>query len=370
MVGKTVLISSLNADSMINQAMLFKKLVEKSEYEAVFKSMISLKDLESDDVIAGAWFQLATINFIGDAIVPYILSDKPKFLYVTCEGYLTKGNVINSNITKCEFIAVSNYVRECLVNSGLKVKKVVHHAVDWRLCGEIRNKNQYQKRQIDNYAKDKIKFIVVARHDPRKNLKNFAEALKILNDKGYQNDYIVFLITDESAKELFEGINNVVFIKPFGGSSHELILGYIASCDYLIHPAVCEGFGLPVLEANAVGIPAIHCDFPPLNEFSSSEFNFTFSYIDKQIVKANAYQNWIFHLFTPDMLAEVIAYAIDVYKNSKDEYNEYCIKAREWTKNWDYHIKYAELMKELKLKIPAEVLELINLHDDEIIEIN
>ena len=731
MVGRTVYISPLQADSMLNQANLFKKLLQECGYEGVFKSTITVEDLNKDDVAGAIWFQLASINFIGDAIVPYILGRKPKVLYVTIEGVLTKGNVVHSNIKRCEFVAVSNFVKECLQSVGLKVRKVVHHAIDWKLCGAIHKRNLIQRRQIQQYAKDRVKFIVVARDDPRKNLKGLAEAMKILNKKGYEKDYVVFLISDESAKQKFQGINNAVFIKGFGGSAHEFVLGYMACCDYLIHPAFClppdtkiicydgvkpisevkegdlvlthkgrfrrvtrvfkryykgeligikpvkmdrwiwmtpehpilaikkpwcwskrklaneilskiqpfwimakditkkhavivpkvkdddisintykllkdtskklvlkddmvytvsrnqfgatfihpnvkpipatinpsneflelsgyyiaegcsdengiaicfsqlekdkieraleliskfgmkprltlstrnraiqwgtgrlwgllfgrlygrkahekrvppfllqlpkdkleilfkamfegdgyidkhnyhyyntvseelaletfllliklgylpsfydetntnhgykvgfsknerftrakqneqymflpieeikvkpyegyvynleveednsyvaeciavhncEGFGLPVLEAMAVGRPCIHADYPPLNEFTSPDFNFMFNYVDKQAVKCNIYQYWLFHIFTPDMLAEMISYAIDVYKNSKDEYQEYCTKAREHTKNWDYHIKYVELMKELNLVIPRELIDYV-----------
>ena len=369
MKGNIVYISPLQADSMLNQANLFKKLIEECGYQGIFKSTISVEDLNSDDVAGGIWFQLASINFIGDAVVPYLLGKKPKALYVTCEGVLTRGNITHSNVTRCEFIAVSNFVRECLIQSGLKVKKVVHHAIDWKLCGEIHKRNLIQRRKIEQYAKDRVKFIVVARNDPRKNLKGLADAMRILNNKGYEKDYVVFLITDDSAKQIFEGVNNAVFIKGFGGSAHEFVLGYMACCDYLIHPAFCGGFELPILEANAVGIPAIHQDAPPMNEFTSPDFNFVFNYIDKQPVKANQYQYWIFHTFTPDMLAEVIAYAIDIYKNSPDEYKEYCTKAREWTKDWDYHVKYVELMKELKLAIPKELYDFVKSKGDWIVEL-
>jgi len=369
MVGRVVYISPLQAESMLNQANLFKKLLQECGYDAVFKSTITVEDLNKDDTAGAIWFQLATINFIGDAIVPYILGKKPKVLYVTIEGVPTRGNVAHSNIKRCEFVAVSNFVKECLQSVGLKVRNVVHHAIDWKLCGEIHKKNIIQRRQIQQYAKDRVKFIVVARDDPRKNLKGLAEAMKILNKKGYEKDYVVFLITEDSAKQKFEGINNAVFIKSFGGSAHEFILGYMACCDYLIHPAFSGGFELPILEANAVGIPAIHQDAPPMNEFTSPDFNFMFNYIDKQAVKCNMYQYWIFHIFTPDMLAEMIAYAIDVYKNHKDEYQEYCTKAREWTKNWDYHVKYVELMRELKLAIPKDLIDYVKHGLDWIIEI-
>ena len=131
-------------------------------------------------------------------------------------------------------------------------------------------------------------------------------------------------------------------------------------------------YNLEVEEDNSYvveGIAVHNCDYAPLNEFSSPDFNFMFNYIDKQAVKCNMYQYWIFHIFTPDMLAEMIAYAIDVYKNHKDEYQEYCTKAREWTKNWDYHVKYVELMRELRLAIPKDLIDYVKHGLDWIIEI-
>ena len=347
-----ILISPLQADSMINQANLFKKLLEESGFDVEMKSTITFRDLEDNNVKGAIWFQLATPPFVSDAVVTYLMSNnKPCVLYVTIEGVPKRGAVAHSNITRCQFVAVSNFVKDCLRSVGIKVKRVVHHAIDWKLCGEIEKYNRIQQKIIESKAKDKVRFIVVARDDPRKNLKGLADALKILDKKGLSKEFILFLITDETAKEKFEGLNNVVFLKPFGGSDHKTILGYIKACHYLIQPSFCEGFGLPVLEANAVGIPAIHCDMPPLNEFTSPDFNFMFNYIDKQLVKSVT-QYWIFHVFPPDFLAEMIEFAIDVFKNNKDEYNEYCTKAREWTKEWDYRVKYVDLMDELKLPLP------------------
>jgi len=350
---------------MINQAQLFKKLLEQKGYRAIFRSALATHQLHQDDVIGAIYFQLATINFIDNAIVTQLLSKKPVVIYVTIEGIPTKANFLHTNAHRCEFVTVSNFVRECLENVGLRVSRVVHHAIDWEQCGKIINKNQWQKSELERIANDKVKFIVVARDDPRKNLKGLADAMEILNNKGYKDRYVVFLITDDSAKAKFSNIPNAVILRNFGGAPYELILGYISASNYLIQPSYCEGFGLPILEANACGVPAIHTDAPPMNEFSSEEFNFLFNYIEKQPVKANPYQYWIFHLFTPRMLAEMMAYAIDIYENKKDEYEEYRIKAREHTREWDYKKKYIELLRELR--VTPEGFEMIG--HDEIMEI-
>ncbi|HIP92674.1 MAG TPA: hypothetical protein EYH25_04420, partial [Thermotoga sp.] len=222
-----VLVSPLQADSMINQANLFKKLLEESGFEVEFKSTITFRDLEDNNVKGAIWFQLATPPFIGDAVVTYLMSNKPCVLYVTIEGVPKRGAVAHSNIPRCQFVAVSHFVKDCLKSVGLKVKRVVHHAIDWEFCGKIDKYTRIEQKIVENKAKDKVRFIVVARDDPRKNLKGLADALKILDKKGLSKEFVVFLITNDTAKEKFQGLSNVVFLKPFGGSDHKTILGYM-----------------------------------------------------------------------------------------------------------------------------------------------
>jgi len=115
----------------------------------------------------------------------------------------------------------------------------------------------------------------------------------------------------------------------------------------------CEGFGLPVLESMAVKTPVIHCWFEPLSEFSTPDGNFVFDPIETKFVAnktpSGIIQQWLFHLYDPEHLADMIKYAIDVYFNSPEEYANYCEIVYETAKNWDYHKVYPKLLKHLKL---------------------
>jgi len=109
----------------------------------------------------------------------------------------------------------------------------------------------------------------------------------------------------------------------------------------------CEGFGLPVLEANSLGVPAIHSWFPPLSEFSSQEFNFVFNYLLERPMKTRSGQFFIMHEYVPDMLADMIDYALDVFYNSREEYEDYSAKAIEHASRWDYRLIYPRLLDHL-----------------------
>jgi len=169
----------------------------------------------------------------------------------------------------------------------------------------------------------------------------------MLNDKNIQN-YIVLLHTDASAQSLFNK-PNCFLLSHFGSKSYVDTLALMAACDYLIFPSVCEGFGLPVLESNAVGKPSIHCMFPPLSEFSSDKFNFVWDYDIKEIVKQDNLQYWIFHDYPEFVLADTMKWAIDVFYDSKQEYQEYCQRAKEHAKKWSYKKIYPRLLKHLNI---------------------
>ena len=334
-----ILISPLYATSVLNQAWLIRRLIESKGYDCEFKSTISVFDIKNENNVGFLWFTLATIQFIGDAIFPYLYCDKPKAVYVTVEGIPTKANVLCSNLDKLQLVANSKFTKESLERVGLNVVDVVHHAINWNLCDKI----SLNPKGLGNKFTDKCKLIYVGRNDPRKALDRLSKAIDILNEKGVK-DWVLFLHTEASAKDMFDK-PNCVLLPNFGGFSYEDTLHLIASCDYLVFPTMCEGFGLPLLEANALGKPAIHCWFPPLSEFSSKDFNFVFDYIEEAWAKCGATQYWIFHQYAPEQLAEMIMYAIDVYHNSKEEYQEYCFKAKKHAKNWDYKKIYKKLLK-------------------------
>jgi len=342
-----VIISPLLAHSIVNQAELIKKLVEELGYRAVYQTTISSHDVRRDENVAFLWVRLALAEFLGGVTSVYMNCKKPKAIYVTIEGVPTKGNVLYSPLKNLEFIANSNFTAECLSTVGFKVVDVIHHGIDIEECEKAIKAAPKKWGFLKDRCKDRCKVLYVGRNDPRKALSKLSTAINMVNET--HRDRVVFIIySEESAGNLFKQ-ENVIFLPMFGRHSHVDVLALMAYCDYLVFPSVSEGFGLPVLEANAVGRPAIHCWFPPLNEFSNDYFNFVWDYETKELVKCGLSQYWIFHQYPDEILAESIVAAIDTFFESKERYEEYCEKAKEHARQWDYRKVYRKLLGHLKL---------------------
>jgi len=340
-----VVISPLVAPSTLGQAELIKKLLVEKGFEVEFKRTITQRDEKDQKVYGYIWVQLANMIFLGEAIVPYLLYKKPKVVYVTIEGIPTKANILNPNFTKIEMIANSHFTRRCLEQAGFTVKDVVHHAIDLKMVEEAKEEGQKLRKILKEKYGDKVFFLYVGRNDPRKNLPTLSKAVDMLNEKR-KDDYVLLLHSEPSVTEIFHQ-ENVHLISTVGSVSHKAVFQLYHAVDYVVFPTKCEGFGLPLIEANACGKPVIHALIPPLDEFTCKYCNFVFDYVEEKIVKCNLAQYWIFHEFPPEFLADMMEYALDTYLNEKKQYQKYCNVARRRAKNFDYHQVYSKLLAHL-----------------------
>lgn len=343
-----VLFSPFVATSVMNQVHLIRRAIEEKDRVVVLKNYISLRDARNRDVEAILWFKLALPEMLHELAYVYLMTPKPKAIYVTIEGVPILSPHIDDNLMRLDIIANSFFTKECLTSVGMRVIDVVHHAIDYELCKKIYEKKEAMKKVLHEKYKDKCILLVNARNDPRKGFPLLVKALDMVN-QTHHGKFKVIVHTDKMPPEL-QRKPYVVTLSKFGALPYINVLRLMASVDYLIFPSVCEGFGLPVLEANAVGTPVIHAWFPPLSEFSSKEFNFVFNYFERKLVRPQSGQYWVFHLYDPEWLADMIKYAIDTYFESREEYENYCAQAHEHAEKWDYRKRYIALLRHLHIK--------------------
>jgi len=346
----TLLICPTKAPPFLNQADLIAKLAKEKGHRVKLVDYISLRELKDEENDAFLWITLGCKEFLGEVLWPAIyardyLPKKRLLAYCTIEGRPT-GLVHNPNYQYIPVVAVSEFAYDNIKKSIPTIMGYVHHGIDTKVCDRV-YKSKAMKKKLDEKYGDRVKFLFVARDDPRKGIDKLRNALDLVNEKC-KEDFVLLLISTKKVEEYLKA-DNVVLVETFGTKPYLTILRYMAAVDYGMFPSQLEGFGLPLLEFNAVGTPVLHCWIPPLTEFSSEEFNFVWDWIDRYPVKCSHSQEWLFFDYLEEDLAQAWMDAIRIFKESKEEYEEYCQKAKEHAKRWDYHNVYPTLLSFLGL---------------------
>jgi glycosyltransferase involved in cell wall biosynthesis len=98
-----------------------------------------------------------------------------------------------------------------------------------------------------------------------------------------------------------------------------------SSLDVLLNPAMGEGFGLPVLEAQACGVPAIVTDFTAMSEVCGAGWKCGF---DRVRTPMRSWQAW------PNV-EEIVESLEACYRLSEQERSELSARAREHAQQYD-----------------------------------
>ncbi len=175
-----------------------------------------------------------------------------------------------------KIIAVSNFTKSEILKSYLNVKegkiKVIHNGYDdskYKIIGNEDKKVEILKK----YGLEYPYFLYVGRLEKKKNTPNLLEAFSILKE-DYPN-WSIYLSLVGSASYGFDEVKYV--IEDFNLSSYINIPGWIDEKDMpyiyssalaFIFPTKHEGFGIPVIEAMASGVPTAVSNLEVLKEVS------------------------------------------------------------------------------------------------------
>ena len=114
--------------------------------------------------------------------------------------------------------------------------------------------------------------LVLGTLEPRKNLKNLFQAVRILIAEGSWPKEKKLIIVgakgwqDASISDDVKKLSALDVARRLGYISRESLPGIFAGAQALLMPSLYEGFGMPVAEALAVGCPVVCSDIPSFRE--------------------------------------------------------------------------------------------------------
>ncbi len=265
----------------------------------------------------------------------------PTILYTTVEGKPRRDLIPKWYYKLDNIVCNSNFTKQMVESVGFEVLDVVYHGVDLE---SIRTSKQHvgviRKKLIE---KVKSEFIVgtVAMNHPRKGLEYLAKVAEIVYQKN--KDIKFYLITTSFTKQ----VPNLYVDTSFGSLSRIEILAWFGAINYLLIPSLAEGFCLPLIEANAHGVPAIHPDYEPLSEITcDANFKVKVNYVFYNDTGDGI--EYEFHTYDVNEMADRVLEAYDIYKNYKSKYEDLKAKAIENAKRFDIYKVYPKIYKILE----------------------
>jgi glycosyltransferase involved in cell wall biosynthesis len=269
------------------------------------------------------------------------VSGVPAVYYATVEGALDRRHVMQW-MSGVRYVANSGYVAGKLQDARLPVAGVVHHGIDLdeverarRLAGQA----AARMRELGADPERDIVAVTVASGHPRKGLDRLAQIAAVAGQR--EPSFKFFVITDESGATWLQGASNVIVYPAFGELEREEVLSYIAAARVYVQPSLAEGFCLPVLEAHALGVPAVHADLPPLREYSAGwrvpARGVTRARIDSGII-------YEMHEYDVSEFAEVLLQVADLVRRGDSAVDDYRERALRVAQELDARRVYPALL--------------------------
>jgi glycosyltransferase involved in cell wall biosynthesis len=272
----------------------------------------------------------------------------PCVYYGVVEGLIDVKNIYAWMLEE-RYIAVSNYVKEKLEESGIPVEDVVYQGVDMEEVKHVRENIHLGEKYILDAGIDPSKYIVVtavASSLPSKGLWWLAKTAKVVAKLDIKIKFLV--VTDERGLEYFNGLDNVVAKPDFGVLDITLTLAIVGTSHIHAVPSLAEGFGLTILEAMALGVPVVHADLPPTREFS---VGWRVPVVDVvKFVQKRPYHSGIIyehHLYKVDDFAKTVVEVAEMVRNNDEAVKQYRQRAVEKATELDIRNVYTKLIRKV-----------------------
>jgi len=330
MKGGIILVTNIHSVSLSLQAFLIRKLLEENGYFVIYgDDYLNQKgrDLSFRPIIVD--------TLIGDGVKMYatvfLSYASPKILYLSAEGHVNT-NIHNASLYNCyDIYTCSHFTKEFLLEADMKVKGVIHHAVDLAECNEA-------LKQPIIFQKPNKKFVWFFYIGGNRKRKRQDIMLEVFREAQKKLDYNIGLQYIADIDDLIQPNDKyIIKMAGFGSLSHLNVMRHLAGADYYLHLTMSEAFGIPALEARALGKPLICLKMPPTIEFIPPKsalwiYNITMNDNDELgLLKLVKFE------YDKAEAVDKIIQAYDIFVNYPSEYEnmkQECLKDIE---KFDYH---------------------------------
>ncbi|MFA6416984.1 MAG: glycosyltransferase family 1 protein [Patescibacteria group bacterium] len=190
-----------------------------------------------------------------------------------------------------KIITVSNFTKQDILSFYPRAKAnnitVIHNGYNDDLYKMGRDQEKI-KAKLEKYNLEQPYFLYVGRLEKKKNTPALIEALSIMHDSHPEIKEKLVLIGDASF-----GYDEVKYvIEEFNLNNEVLMPGWVAEEDMpcifngasaFIFPSKHEGFGIPILQAMACGLPVACSDIPVFKEVAADAVLY-FNHEDKKAI--------------------------------------------------------------------------------------
>lgn len=223
----------------------------------------------------------------------------PSLLPIKAQMYW---NLIKFNIKKAnKIIAVSNTTKNDIINK-LKIEdgriSVIYHGVseNFKPMETIKkDKKLYFNRFGLKIPEDSHIILSVSTIDPRKNYTNLIKALNIIKENANNSVHLLIVgkVDDKNYKNYHLEVEHLITTNNLWPNVH--LLGYVPDeelpilynlADIFAYPSLYEGFGLPILEAQACRCPVITSNVSSMPEIAGDSAVLVDPYSVEEIASA------------------------------------------------------------------------------------
>lgn len=203
-------------------------------------------------------------------------------------NWMVKGSVRRADA----IIAVSEATRRDIAEFFPKAAnriRVIHHGVEPVFFGLRENPDFGRALLAQAGVPDSPYVLAVSTVHPHKNWMRLLEAYEQMRWLGRREHLVVAGLPGKAWKRVWRQVENRAlggYVHLLGWQPREVLFGLYKYASALVFPSTFEGFGMPVLEALAAGVPVACSDIPPLREIADGAAAFFNPFSPRAIAKA------------------------------------------------------------------------------------